>query len=115
MKAAVVLEAGKPPVYGDFQEPVAGDGETKVAVSAAALSHVTRARASGTHYSSAGDIPFIAGVLEMLLLKHFAISSSSMILTCFSNRTCFVVCSRHPFSEMGRCSMVQRGGYLCSH
>jgi NADPH:quinone reductase-like Zn-dependent oxidoreductase len=62
VKAAVVLEAGKPPVYGDFQEPVAGDGEIEVAVSAAALSHVTRARASGTHYSSAGDIPFVAGV-----------------------------------------------------
>ena len=62
MKAAVVLEAGSPPVYGDFQEPVAGAGETIVAVSAAALSHVTRARASGTHYSSAGELPFIAGV-----------------------------------------------------
>jgi NADPH:quinone reductase-like Zn-dependent oxidoreductase len=62
MKAAVVFDAGQPPVYADFQEPVASDGETKVAVSAAALSHVTKARASGTHYSSTGDIPFIAGV-----------------------------------------------------
>jgi NADPH:quinone reductase-like Zn-dependent oxidoreductase len=62
MKAAIVLEAGKTPVYGDFKEPVPGDGEVLVHVAAAALSNVVRSRASGTHYSSSGDLPFVAGV-----------------------------------------------------
>ena len=30
MKAAIVLEAGKTPVYGDFKEPVLGNGEVRV-------------------------------------------------------------------------------------
>ncbi|MES2041041.1 MAG: zinc-binding alcohol dehydrogenase family protein [Pseudomonadota bacterium] len=62
MKAAIVVEAGKLPVYGDFKEPVAGDGEVLVNVTAAALSPVVRSRASGRHYSSAGSLPFVAGV-----------------------------------------------------
>jgi NADPH:quinone reductase-like Zn-dependent oxidoreductase len=62
VKAAVVTDAGKPPVYSDFKEPVAGDGECLIRVSAAALTQLTRGRASGTHYSSSGTFPFIAGV-----------------------------------------------------
>lgn len=31
-------------------------------VKASALSHVTRSRASGTHYSSEGDLPFVPGI-----------------------------------------------------
>lgn len=62
MKSAVVLAAGQTPVYTDFQEPVAAEGESLVTVRAAALSHVTRSRASGTHYSSAGIFPFVAGI-----------------------------------------------------
>src|SRR5580698_8917972 len=62
MKAAMVLEAGKAPVYGDFKEPVAGYGEVRVNVTAAALSNVVRSRASGTHYSSSGDLPFVVGI-----------------------------------------------------
>jgi NADPH:quinone reductase-like Zn-dependent oxidoreductase len=62
MKAAIVIELGKPPVYADFKEPVAGEGELLIDVSAAPLSHVTRYRASGTHYSSAGGLPFVVGL-----------------------------------------------------
>ena len=62
MKAAIVRVAGEAPVYGDFADPVAGAGEYRVAVSASALSPLTRARASGTHYSSSGGFPFVAGV-----------------------------------------------------
>jgi NADPH:quinone reductase-like Zn-dependent oxidoreductase len=62
MKAAIVTELGKPPVYADFKEPVAGEGEVLIDVSAAPLSHVTRYRASGTHYSSAGSLPFVVGL-----------------------------------------------------
>lgn len=62
MKAAVVSEIGKAPAYGDFSEPVAGDGEVRVHVTASALSNVVRSRASGTHYSSSGELPFVVGI-----------------------------------------------------
>jgi NADPH:quinone reductase-like Zn-dependent oxidoreductase len=62
MKAAIVVEAGKPPIYGDFEEPVAAKGEVQVTVSAAALSNLVKSRASGTHYSSSGQVPFVVGV-----------------------------------------------------
>jgi NADPH:quinone reductase-like Zn-dependent oxidoreductase len=62
MKAAIVLEVGKTPVYGDFKEPVAGNGEVRINVTAAALSNVVRSRASGTHYSSSGELPFVVGI-----------------------------------------------------
>ena len=62
MKAAIITELGKPPVHADFKEPVAAAGEALIEVSAAPLSHVTRYRASGTHYSSAGSLPFVVGL-----------------------------------------------------
>jgi len=62
MKAAIVTEGGKTPIYGDFQEPVPADGEVQVTVSAAALSNVVKSRASGTHYSSSGRLPFVVGI-----------------------------------------------------
>ncbi|HWE75233.1 MAG TPA: zinc-binding alcohol dehydrogenase family protein [Stellaceae bacterium] len=62
MKAAIVTELGKPPVYADFKEPILADGEVLIDISAAPLSHVTRYRASGTHYSSAGSLPFVVGL-----------------------------------------------------
>jgi NADPH:quinone reductase-like Zn-dependent oxidoreductase len=62
MKAAIVMQAGKASVYGDFKEPVPGDGEVRIKVSAAALSNVVKSRASGTHYSSSDDLPFVAGI-----------------------------------------------------
>jgi NADPH:quinone reductase-like Zn-dependent oxidoreductase len=61
MKAAIVKAPGSVPVYGDFDEPVARSGQTIVAVSASALSQLTKARASGSHYSSASAFPMIAG------------------------------------------------------
>jgi NADPH:quinone reductase-like Zn-dependent oxidoreductase len=62
MKAAIVLESGKEPIYGDFREPLPSADESVLAVTAAALSPLTKGRASGTHYSSAGTFPFVAGV-----------------------------------------------------
>jgi len=62
MKAALVKAAGQGPEYGDFPDPVAGRGEVMVKVTAAALSHVTRSRATGTHYSSEGQFPLIPGI-----------------------------------------------------
>jgi NADPH:quinone reductase-like Zn-dependent oxidoreductase len=62
MKAAGVLGRGRTPVYGDFSEPTPGAGESRIAVTAAALSQVTRSRASGEHYSSSGQFSFVAGI-----------------------------------------------------
>jgi NADPH:quinone reductase-like Zn-dependent oxidoreductase len=62
MKAAIVVEAGQRPIYGDFREPVPANGEVLVTVSAAALSNVVKSRASGTHYSSSGQTPFVVGI-----------------------------------------------------
>lgn len=62
MKAAIVPQAGRAPVYGDFKEPAPVAGEILIAVTAAALSPVVKARASGTHYSSSGDFPIGAGI-----------------------------------------------------
>ncbi|PKR88793.1 alcohol dehydrogenase [Pleomorphomonas diazotrophica] len=62
MKAAIVRAPGVAPVYGDFAEPQPTDDLIRVTVVAAALSHVTRARATGRHYSSSGDFPFVPGI-----------------------------------------------------
>jgi NADPH:quinone reductase-like Zn-dependent oxidoreductase len=62
MKAAIVTGAGKAPVYADFEAPAAARGEALIEVTAAALSHVTKARAAGTHYSSDGVYPFVVGL-----------------------------------------------------
>lgn len=62
MKAAIVLEAGRTPVFGDFKEPIPSSGENRIVVTAAALSPVVKARASGAHYSSSGGFPLGVGV-----------------------------------------------------
>jgi NADPH:quinone reductase-like Zn-dependent oxidoreductase len=62
MKAAIVVEAGKTPIYGDFKEPVPANGEVQVTVSAAALSNVVKSRASGAHYSWSDALPFVVGI-----------------------------------------------------
>ena len=62
MKAAVVHSSDQIPVYTDFEPPKASPGQHIVRVKAAALSHVTRALASGKHYSDSGGYPFVAGV-----------------------------------------------------
>ena len=62
MKAALVLGAGQTPVYGDFNEPQPEPGEARITVTAAAMSHVVKGRASGAHYSAAGQFPFVVGI-----------------------------------------------------
>jgi NADPH:quinone reductase-like Zn-dependent oxidoreductase len=62
MKAAVVLGHGRTPVYAEFGEPKPGPSESRIAVTAAAISQVVRSRASGHHYSSSGQFPFVAGI-----------------------------------------------------
>jgi NADPH:quinone reductase-like Zn-dependent oxidoreductase len=62
MKAAIVLGAGQTPVYGDFREPQPSPNAARIAVTAAAISHVVKSRASGTHYSASGQFPFVVGI-----------------------------------------------------
>ena len=62
MKAAVVPQAGRAPVYGDLNEQAPAAGESRVVVTAAALSPVVKARASGTHYSAPGSFPIGVGI-----------------------------------------------------
>src|SRR5215469_6630162 len=91
MKAAIVTELGKAPLYADFVEPVAADGELLIDVAAAPLSHVTRYRASGTHYSSAGSLPFVVGL--------------DGVGRCNGKRVYFIL-PRAPFGSMGERTVV---------
>jgi NADPH:quinone reductase-like Zn-dependent oxidoreductase len=61
MNAAVVESFGRPPRYASFREPVAGEGAALVKVRAAALSNLVKGQASGQHYSSGSQLPFVAG------------------------------------------------------
>ena len=61
MKAGVIAAVGKSPVYGDFNEPVACEGKEVITVGASALSQFSKSRSSGSHYSSEGVFPSVAG------------------------------------------------------
>jgi NADPH:quinone reductase-like Zn-dependent oxidoreductase len=92
MKAAIVHASGQAPVFADFAEPQAGPGEQRIAVKASALSQLTRARASGTHYSSSGAFPFVAGVDGTGTLD--------------DGRRVYFVLPRAPFGAMGEYSVA---------
>ena len=62
MKAAIVEQPGRAPVFGDFSEPAAAPGMSVVRVTASAISHVTKSRASGAHYSADGGLPLVPGL-----------------------------------------------------
>jgi NADPH:quinone reductase-like Zn-dependent oxidoreductase len=62
MKAGIIRAAGTTPVYGDFESPVASEGMELINVRASALSPLSKSRASGSHYSSEGVFPAVAGV-----------------------------------------------------
>ena len=62
MKAAVVATYDAAPRYESFEEPVAQAGEKLVKVSAAGLHQIVKSLARGTHYGSAGVLPFVPGV-----------------------------------------------------
>jgi NADPH:quinone reductase-like Zn-dependent oxidoreductase len=62
MKAAVVQSFSAPPRYADFADPVPVDGEVLVNVTAAGLHPIVKALASGKHYGSTGELPFVPAV-----------------------------------------------------
>ncbi|MGO8790536.1 MAG: quinone oxidoreductase family protein [Terriglobia bacterium] len=93
MKAAIVVEAGKTPIYGDFKEPAPAEGEVTVTVSAAALSNLVKSRASGTHYSSSGQPPFVVGVDGVGRLD--------------DGRRVYFVLPRAPFGSMAETTVIR--------
>lgn len=62
MHAAVVHKLGEPPRCEQFPEPVAGENEVIVHVHAASIKPVDRQIASGSHYASPGQLPFVCGI-----------------------------------------------------
>ncbi len=62
MKAALVAGPNQAPVCGDYPEPSPRENEYRVTMRAAALSQLTKSRASGEHYSSSGLFPLIPGI-----------------------------------------------------
>jgi len=93
MKAAIVVEAGETPIYGDFPEPVPALGEVQVTVSAAALSNLAKSRASGTHYSSSAQPPFVVGIDGVGRLE--------------DGRRVYFVLPRAPFGSMAEKAVVR--------
>lgn len=62
MHAAVLSAFDSPPRYSEHPEPIAGEDGMIVEVLAAALHHLTRAKATGRHYSGTGSLPLVPGV-----------------------------------------------------
>jgi len=62
MKAAIIIKAGNTPIYAEFRDPSAAEGEVRIAVSAATVGNLAKSRASGAHYSAAGQLPFMAAI-----------------------------------------------------
>lgn len=62
MRAAIVRGAGEVPSCGEFDAPGPLPGESRIAVTAAAVSQVVKAQASGTHYSSSSEFPLVIGI-----------------------------------------------------
>jgi len=62
MNAAVVRSYDAPPSYTTFEDPVAGERELLVTVTAAGLHPIVKSLANGTHYGSTGVFPFVPGV-----------------------------------------------------
>jgi NADPH:quinone reductase-like Zn-dependent oxidoreductase len=61
MRAAVLHEIGATPQFVDFADPVAGDGNVVVEVSAAGVNHVELLKASGKFYTGPPVIPSVPG------------------------------------------------------
>jgi NADPH:quinone reductase-like Zn-dependent oxidoreductase len=61
MRAAVVESFSKPPHCGTFPEPTASGDNVLIQVRAAALSNLVKGQASGRHYSSGSELPFVPG------------------------------------------------------
>ncbi|MGV0851935.1 quinone oxidoreductase family protein [Mycolicibacterium phlei] len=80
MKAAVIEEWGRPPVYKAHPEPQASGGAVVAAVEASPLTNLTRAVAMGQHYTSKGfELPVVPGVDGVVRLPDGARVYTSML------------------------------------
>jgi NADPH:quinone reductase-like Zn-dependent oxidoreductase len=62
MRAAVVHALGQSPTYQSFPDPVPERDEALVKVHAIGLHPIVKALASGEHYLSSSEVPFIPGL-----------------------------------------------------
>jgi NADPH:quinone reductase-like Zn-dependent oxidoreductase len=62
MHAAVLHALGKPPRFEEFPDPIPGEGEMLIHVSAATLKPVDKQMAAGTHYASPREFPVVCGM-----------------------------------------------------
>lgn len=62
MRAALVSAAGQPPALAELAVPTPASRERLIRVSAAAISYLTKGRASGAHYTASGQLPFGVGM-----------------------------------------------------
>jgi NADPH:quinone reductase-like Zn-dependent oxidoreductase len=62
VKAAIITSARTKPIFGEFQRPLWHEGLEVITVTAAALTNLTKGRASGSHYSADNHYPFVPGV-----------------------------------------------------
>jgi NADPH:quinone reductase-like Zn-dependent oxidoreductase len=92
MKAAIIEQAGRPPVFGNFAEPGSTAGASVVRVSAASISHVTKSRASGAHYSADGGLPLVPGIDGVGVDEH--------------GRRVYFILPRAPYGAMAERSLV---------
>jgi NADPH:quinone reductase-like Zn-dependent oxidoreductase len=71
MKAAVLTELGKPPIYKDFPDPVPQNDEQLILhIKAAAVKNIDRSRAAGRHYASYQRLPLVVGIDGAGVLKN---------------------------------------------
>lgn len=61
MKAAIINGKGQSPIYGEIEAPKASKDMIVLDVKASALSHLSKVRSQGNHYSSDTIYPKIAG------------------------------------------------------
>jgi NADPH:quinone reductase-like Zn-dependent oxidoreductase len=61
VKAAILRAYGEPPRPGDFEEPVAAEGQVVIDVAAAAIHHLDLLKASGTFYMGPPALPSVPG------------------------------------------------------
>ncbi|MGH9497452.1 MAG: quinone oxidoreductase family protein [Candidatus Sulfotelmatobacter sp.] len=97
MKAAVLHQAGTVPRFEEFDEPVAGEGEELVKVSAASLKPIDRFMAGGSHYASFREFPVVCGL--------------DGVGTLSDGRRVFFGGPRKPFGAMAERTVVP--GMLC--
>jgi len=93
MKAAIISRAGETPVFGGFSEPQPCEGESLVTVTAAAISHLVKGRAAGTHYSASGRFPMVVGIDGVGRLQ--------------DGRRVYFVMPRAPFGSMAEQTVVR--------